>query len=96
MNEEKNLLLPKGITLIALIITIIIMLILAAVTISVAVNGGLFTQGGEAAKRTDIESAREKLVTAITAKQMEKMYTEDGVTQDDINGILSNFRISGR
>ena len=32
----------KGITLIALIITIIVMLILVAVTISVALNGGLF------------------------------------------------------
>ena len=38
----------NGITLIALIITIIIMLILVGVTITVAVNGGLFEHAGQA------------------------------------------------
>jgi len=38
----------KGITLIALIITIIIMLILVGVTISMAINGGLFDYAGKA------------------------------------------------
>ena len=40
MNKGKNT--AKGITLIALVITIIVMLILVAVTISMALNGGLF------------------------------------------------------
>ena len=39
----------KGITLIALVITIIVMLILVGVTISMAINGGLFSKAGEAA-----------------------------------------------
>ena len=38
----------KGITLIALIITIIVMLILVAVTITTAINGGLFEKAGKA------------------------------------------------
>lgn len=38
----------KGITLVALVITIIIMLILAGVTISIIVNGGLFGQAQNA------------------------------------------------
>ena len=38
----------KGITLIALVITIIVMLILVGVTISMAVNGGLFDYAGKA------------------------------------------------
>ena len=42
----------KGITLIALIITIIVMLILVAVTISMAVNGGLFEYAGKAVGET--------------------------------------------
>ena len=42
----------KGITLIALVITIIVMLILVGVTISMAVNGGLFDYAGKAAKQT--------------------------------------------
>ena len=43
----------KGITLIALVITIIVMLILVAVTITMAVNGGLFNYAKEAAERTN-------------------------------------------
>lgn len=38
----------KGITLIALVITIIVMLILVSVTISMAINGGLFEYAGKA------------------------------------------------
>ena len=49
----------KGITLIALIITIIIMLILAAVSISIAVNGGLFGYAGQAKEETEIEKKNE-------------------------------------
>ena len=39
----------NGITLIALIITIIVMLIMVAVTINVAMQGGLFTKAKTAA-----------------------------------------------
>lgn len=42
----------KGITLIALVITIIVMLILVGVTITMAVNGGLFNYAKEAAEGT--------------------------------------------
>lgn len=42
----------NGITLIALVITIIVMLILVAVTISMAVNGGLFDYAGKAVGET--------------------------------------------
>ena len=48
-ETKKN----KGITLIALVITIIVMLILVGVTINLAVNGGLFGYAGNAAKQTE-------------------------------------------
>ena len=44
----KKLKTKNGITLIALVITIIVMLILVAVTISMAINGGLFEKAGKA------------------------------------------------
>ena len=44
----KKLNKQNGITLIALVITIIVMLILVAVTISMAINGGLFEKAGKA------------------------------------------------
>ena len=43
----------KGITLIALIITIIVMLILVGVTLSVALNGGLISKAQEAKTKTE-------------------------------------------
>ena len=50
----------KGITLIALVITIIVMLILVGVTITMAVNGGLFNYAGKAAKETSRVDCRQK------------------------------------
>ncbi len=57
----------KGITLIALVITIIVMLILVGVTVNVALNGGLFTTTKQAAKETQIEADRETLLPAVLA-----------------------------
>ena len=51
----------KGITLIALVITIIVMLILVAVTINVATSGGLFDSARKAANDTTVESEKETL-----------------------------------
>ena len=48
MNRKQEKHTSKGITLIALVITIIVMLILVAVTISMAINGGLFEKAGKA------------------------------------------------
>ncbi len=50
----------KGITLIALIITIIVMLILVAVTVTTAINGGIFKKAGEAVSKTDESITNEK------------------------------------
>lgn len=42
----------KGITLVALVITIIVMLILVGVSVTVAINGGLFDKAKEGATGT--------------------------------------------
>ncbi len=62
----------KGITLIALIITIIVMLILVGVTVTVAINGGLFQKTKEAANKTQIEQEKEILTAAAIAAYDEK------------------------
>ena len=62
----------KGITLIALIITIIIMLILATVTFG-AINGGLFDYAGRAKKKLDIMGEKEAITSAyLTAEGLSK------------------------
>ena len=54
----------KGITLVALVITIAIMLILAGVTISVSLKGGLFNKANEATSQMQIEAEKEQLLMA--------------------------------
>ena len=57
----------KGITLIALIITIIVMLILVGVTINVALDGGLFSKAEEATELTTKAAEKEELLMAVVA-----------------------------
>ena len=54
----------KGITLIALIITIIVMLILVGVTINVVLNGGLFQKAETATYQTEASLVKEQLEIA--------------------------------
>jgi len=54
----------NGITLIALIITIIVMLILVGVTVTVALNGGLFKTAKTATGKTELERDKELLIAA--------------------------------
>lgn len=49
----------KGITLVALVITIIVMLILVGVSITVAINGGLFEKAKSGATNTALEANKE-------------------------------------
>jgi len=52
----------KGITLIALIITIIVMLILVGVSVTVALDGGLFSTAKNATGKTQLELEKEQLL----------------------------------
>jgi type II secretory pathway pseudopilin PulG len=85
MKKQKN-----GITLIALIITIVIMLILAGVTINIAIDGGLFGQTSEAVQKTEIAQIREKIQAAIIAKRMENRLKtgKRDLSQEDLEAIL--------
>ena len=57
----------KGITLIALVVTIIILLILAGVSIAMLTgNNGILSQAGRAKDRTREEAAREKIQLEVT------------------------------
>ena len=55
----------KGITLIALIITIIVMMILVAVSVTVALDGGLFGTAKKAASETGLKAEEEMLFSAV-------------------------------
>jgi len=78
----------KGITLIALIITIIVMLILVGVSVTVALDGGLFTTAKEATDKTTIALEKEQLLEISLGKidnsgkvdydKLNETITEDG------------------
>ena len=90
--KEKN----KGITLIALIITIIVMLILVGVTITVALNGGLF----ETATKAATETKKEALDTAGTYKyklftKKDELLYEKQFIVTDISGYTDNISYCG-
>lgn len=75
----------KGITLIALVITIIVMLILVAVTITMAINGGLFEKAGEASRETNEALQGEQSIANGTV-------TVNGVGENaNINDIVDHY-----
>jgi len=90
-NEQNSKYeIPKinnGITLIALVITVIVMLILVAVTITMAVNGGLFGKAADAGRQTNEAVALEQELGSG------KIKIKDGSTiyeYDNINAYFTN------
>ena len=66
----------KGITLIALVVTIIVLLILAGVALATLVGeNGILTQAQKAREDTEVSSEKEGLGLAITSSQMEDVDT---------------------
>ena len=68
-QEKQNYTSQKGITLIALIITIILMLILAAVTIRITSDGKVFQHAGNAKNNVEIANEKEIIMQAYSQKQ---------------------------
>ncbi|MGN1270492.1 MAG: hypothetical protein ACI4UX_00615 [Clostridia bacterium] len=78
----------KGITLIALIITIIVMLILVGVTVTVAINGGLFKISKESASKTEQKVLEEQnIIDETTIAQAaclhEWSWKVEGIKKDE-------------
>ncbi len=67
----------RGITLIALIITIIVMLILVGVTVTTAINGGLFKQAQKAKTRHEEEYIKEQIQIALVSSIDERLMGYD-------------------
>lgn len=75
-----------GITLIALVITIIVMLILVAVTITMAINGGLFTYARNAAKGTNEQKVQEQELGSGTVNVDGQSQSIETLVNSYING----------
>ena len=80
----------KGITLISLVITIIILLILAGVTLSLTLgDNGIITQAQKAKEAQEIAAIKEEFQLAILDKELEKGGT--GLTQEELEEIAGNY-----
>lgn len=90
-NEEKNH--SKGITLIALVITIIVLLILAGVTIATLTGeNGILTKATQARDNTIIAQEKEQVQTAYAAAMMDAYDQEDKtVTQAMLQQEMNNL-----
>ena len=79
----------KGITLVALVITIIILLILAGISISALTNQGLFAKAQDAKKQSEIANIKEKIQLDIYEKQLEPPV--GSITDAQLKTILEKY-----
>ncbi len=90
-NKKKQKLKEKGITLIALVVTIIILLILAGVTLNMALSGdGLFNMARKAATDYNQKSVEEKLQILYAEKIMEDNDSNTKV-KTDVTDVLEEM-----
>ncbi len=85
MNEVKK---KKGITLVALVITIVILLILAGISISTLTNTGIFQKAKDAKKASENAEKEQKQTLSEYERELNK-YTAQELTDDKINTVLS-------
>lgn len=82
----------KGITLIALVTTIVLMLILATITVNVVIDGNLFEQTGNAKKSTEIASEKSAITQAIMIAKSENKQNKivQSELKNKINKVLND------
>ena len=90
----KKILRDRGITLIALIITIIILLILAGVAISSIGKNGLLSRANQSNEKQIKAEMKEQLILAINELQIEKEgnIKLDNITQEWANNKLKDYQ----
>ena len=78
----------KGITLVALVITIIILLILAGISISTLTNTGIFEKAKDAKEKSEAEEKQQSKTLDSYEKELNK-YTSIELTADRTGAVLS-------
>ena len=76
----------KGITLVALVISIILLLILAGISIQAITNQGLFGRANDAKRESEIANIKEQIALDIYEKQLETPV--GSITEDQLKTIL--------
>ena len=79
----------KGITLVALVITIIVMLILVGVSITVALKGGLFDTAKQAKTEYETEATKEGGLNYLTYTDGTNTYEGQDAIDMAVNGTIT-------
>ncbi len=77
----------KGITIVALVITIVILLILAGISIQAITNTGLFENAKRVAEESKYANAEEKVKLAVLASYDENASLNKDLLKDSLNKI---------
>ena len=80
----------KGITLVALVITIIVLLILAMVSIRIVMDGGLITKSKDATAQHTIGEEKEAITTGYAAYQIE--LAQNGTAELNVEGATKTSK----
>jgi len=78
----------KGITLVALVITIILLLILSGISISALTNTGIFQKAKDAKQASENAEKKQEETLDSYEKELNK-YTSDELTIDNTGAVLS-------
>ena len=90
--KRKQLKNKKGITLIALVITIVVLIILAGIAISMTVgDNGIFAKAKEAKRLQITAEVKEKIGTEILAAQVEAIERNEELEQAQVEDIISKY-----
>ena len=82
----------RGITLISLVITIVILIILAGVAINMSLGeNGIFKKAQEAKKMQTIATAKEQIGLEILEAQIEAIENNDELEQSELEAIVSKY-----
>ena len=90
--KERQLRSQRGITLIALVVTIIVLIVLAGIAISMTVGGnGIFAKAREAKRLQITSEAKEKIGTEILDAQVEAIQRNEELEQAQVEDIISKY-----
>ena len=82
----------KGITLVALVVTIIVLIILAGISINLLLgDNGLITNAQEAKKQQKIAEIKEKISLELSAAETDAIIRNESLEEEQLNDIVSKY-----
>ena len=82
----------KGVTLVALVVTIIVLIILAGISINLILgDNGLITKAREAKKQQKIAEIKEKITLELSAAETDAIIRNESLEEEQLNDIVSKY-----